>query len=224
MVTIGNEITCIRVLLRKGDDFRRVFEFKKQDGSDLEFEDENFRWDFFKDRQPIFSIYGAGIVVVDNQIDITIPASLFAGFPPIGNYSHRFYDSTDNTTFFEGSVLIDPGTSTTQIMYAYYGPAAESVTDSDSIKDLPFASFLSTGAMILQTGTSLTKFVLAIPSHWSVDTIIDLSALNIQMTGDYELMGQIPVNTNSGPVNYNVFEMDIAVPYSVNHNHQITLM
>ena len=76
---------------------------------------------------------------------------------------------------------------------------------------------------ILNTGSVLTKFVVALPPSRTINTAYDLDALNAPMP--YAFIGTITVNDGGGtgdPHSYNLYELIIGAPYSSNHRHQIT--
>lgn len=224
MAIIEDKVHCVEVKLRKGDDFYRVVSFVKEDGTLFDLTGLAFRWDFFKDETPIFSRYGADIEIDDNQIVLYLPSSLYESLPLIGNYTHRFHETTENQTFMDGKVVLESGSSYgSTSTYVYYGPAAASVTNSVGVKALAHAGFSSLPSFTLPTGTTLSKFIVALPQGTEIDTITDQTALNIQVTSEYELQGQIPVEVGSNIITYDVYEMNLAIPYSTNHDHLITI-
>lgn len=224
MVTIENRVHCVEVELRKGDDFYRVLSFKKEDGTLFDLTGLAFRWDFFKDGTPIFSRYGADIEIDDNQVVLYLPSSLYDPLPFIGNYTHQFHETTQNQTIFDGRVAFLPGSGATSTpSYVYYGPAESSVVTSADVKSLAYAAFSSYSTITLPTGNESIKFIIALPQGVEIDTITDQTAINIQITDEYELQGQIMVEVGSVTVPYNIYEMNISVPYSVSHNHLISI-
>ena len=75
----------------------------------------------------------------------------------------------------------------------------------------------------LNTGSSLTKFAVCLPSGVTISSVIDLDALNLNITSNYVLLGTININDIGGTSRvYNLYEMNIGAPYSSNHRHQIT--
>ena len=104
----------------------------------------------------------------------------------------------------------------------FFGPTVISPADSTAVRALPSA-FHSAGSFILPTGNSLTKFAVALPPGSAITSAIDQSALNADITSQYVLTGTKNV-TDAGGTNrvYNIFEMNISVPYDTSHNHLIT--
>jgi len=75
----------------------------------------------------------------------------------------------------------------------------------------------------LNTGSTLTKFAVCLPSGVTISSVIDLDALNLNITSNYTSLGTININDIGGtPRVYNLYEMNIGAPYSANHRHQIT--
>lgn len=225
MYTIENEIHCIEIIHRKADDFFRVFEFTKNNPLDQEeqipfdLDQVSLRWDFFKEGDLILSLSGSDIEIVDNSAVFKKNSSFFAYLPLIGNYTHRFYDILTNTTLFDGKLVLDGSGYSASILYSFYGAAAASVTNEAGIKALPQAAIAAQNTFTLSTGTTRTKFIIAIPATKSISVITDTSAMNLQITDDYVNVGTIVV----GEEDYDIYELNLSVPYSTSHSHLITI-
>jgi hypothetical protein len=118
-------------------------------------------------------------------------------------------------------------TSITGQYIRFYGANATSVTTSSQVRGLPSNAFQTANANTfnLNTGNALTKFIVALPPGRTISSVIDLDALNANITSSYVSLGTISVNTGGGSgsaVNYNLYEMNIGAPYSSSHAHQIT--
>jgi len=75
----------------------------------------------------------------------------------------------------------------------------------------------------LNTGSTLTKFAVCLPSGVTIASVIDLDALNLNITSNYVSLGTININDIGGTSRvYNLYEMNIGATYSANHRHQIT--
>jgi len=134
-----------------------------------------------------------------------------------GNYS---------TPLASGSTS-NSSTSITGQYLRFYGANATSVTTSSQVRGLPSSAFQVTNSDVftLNTGSALTKFIVALPPSRTISNVTDLDALNANITSSYVLIGTVSVNTGGGTgaaVNYNVYEMNIGAPYSSSHRHQIT--
>lgn len=118
-------------------------------------------------------------------------------------------------------------TSITGQYLRFYGANASSVTNSSQVRALSTNAFQATNTdtFNLNTGSVLTKFIVALPPSRTISQVIDLDALNANITSSYVLQGTVSVNTGGGSgsaVLYNVYEMNIGAPYSSSHRHQIT--
>jgi len=107
--------------------------------------------------------------------------------------------------------------------YRFYGASATSPTDSATVRALPQSGFHSTGNTFnLNTGSTLTKFVVALPPGRTITSVIDLDALNADITSEYIAQSSINV-LDAGGTNraYNIYEMNVGASYSSDHRHQI---
>lgn len=111
----------------------------------------------------------------------------------------------------------------TSRFFRFFGPASASPTNSTEVRGLSSSAFQTSGSFSLETGSTLTKFVVALPPSVTITSVIDLDALNANITSEYVLTGTINV-LDAGSTNrsYNIYEMNVGVPYSSSHTHQIT--
>lgn len=120
--------------------------------------------------------------------------------------------------FISGSVTI------TGLYRQFFGPATPAPTTSGGVRALPSSRFVNAGnVFLLNTATTGVVFNLAIPAYMTLISILDLDALNANITASY-VLSTFNVNDAGGsPVAYKIYRMTIAVPYAVNHRHQITV-
>jgi hypothetical protein len=107
--------------------------------------------------------------------------------------------------------------------YRFYGASATSPTNSATVRALPQSAFQTGGNTFnLNTGSTLTKFVVALPPGRTITSVIDLDALNAVITSEYIAKPSINV-LDAGGTNraYNIYEMNVGAPYSSDHRHQI---
>lgn len=108
----------------------------------------------------------------------------------------------------------------------FYGPTSATVNNSATTRALPISTdFQVPGAntFILNTGTLLTKFNVALPPSVTITSVFDLDNLNANITSFYVLLGTVTVNDAGGtPRTYNLYEMSVGVSYSLNSRHSIT--
>jgi len=105
----------------------------------------------------------------------------------------------------------------------YYGPSSSLPTNSDSIRALANHQFVDVaGNITLNTGNADRFFTIALPTGSTVASVIDLDALNANITNNYILTNIDLINAGGVATQYNVYTMTNAIPYSDNHRHQIT--
>lgn len=106
----------------------------------------------------------------------------------------------------------------------FFGASGATPTTSAQVRALPNNPFPTLdNKYILNTGNTLTKFVVALPSGTTIVNVIDLDALDAIQ--NYVSLGTIQVNDAGGtPRTYNLYEMNLGAPYATNHRHQITTL
>ena len=109
--------------------------------------------------------------------------------------------------------------------YQFYGPSASIPANSTEVRALPDSRFNNAGNTFnLNTGSTEINFIVAVPPGKSISQVIDLDALNTDITSQYVSQGTVNVVDAGGAnVSYTVYAMTQAVPYSSNHRHEITL-
>jgi hypothetical protein len=131
-------------------------------------------------------------------------------------------------------VVVDAYTTTTSSISTinfyymiYYGPSASAPTNSTSVRALPSRGFINGSSPLsnpfnLNTGTDHSIFTVALPNSSTITQVLDLDALNANITANY-INSVITVNDYGGnSSNYNVYTLTNAVPYSSSHRHQIS--
>lgn len=116
-------------------------------------------------------------------------------------------------------------TSTITLLYMiYYGPSASAPSNSSAVRSLGTRIFTDgSNPHNLITGTSQRIFTSAMPATLTVTQVLDLDALNANITANY-ILSTFNVNDAAGnSVSYNVYTMTNAIPYSdMSHRHQTT--
>jgi len=112
--------------------------------------------------------------------------------------------------------------------YRFFGPSATLPVTSSDVRALSGGTEFQTASanvFVLNTGTALTNFYVALPPPRVIASVIDLDALNAVITSEYILLGNILVQDNGGigtNRTYKLYRMTVGVPYSTDHRHQIT--
>lgn len=108
--------------------------------------------------------------------------------------------------------------------FRFFGPASSSPTNSAAVRALPSSAFhTGTTTFTLNTGTTETKFVVALPPGVTISSVIDTSALDVDITSQFILTGTVNV-LDAGSTNraYNIYEMNVGVAYGTSHAFSIT--
>ena len=126
--------------------------------------------------------------------------------------------------------VIDAYTTTTPsgtfIMFLYmifYGASATAPTNSAGVRALGTKIFTNgANPYLLVTETTYSIFTSAMPATFSITEVIDLDALNANITNNY-ILSTFDINDAGGnPVSYNVYTLTNAIPYVSSHRHQTT--
>jgi hypothetical protein len=106
----------------------------------------------------------------------------------------------------------------------FYGSSASAPTNSAGVRALTGRRFTDAGnTFILNTGATNKIFTVAVPATMSLTQVIDLDALNANITANY-VLSAFNVNDGGGtPVAYKIYTLTNAIPYSADHRHQITI-
>jgi len=106
----------------------------------------------------------------------------------------------------------------------FYGVGTVPI-DSANVRALGNQRFNSAGNnFTLNTGSVENIFVVALPLGKSISSVIDLDALNADITSEYVNTGSINVTIGGGEIlSYDIYIMNPAIPYSSTHRHSITL-
>jgi hypothetical protein len=108
----------------------------------------------------------------------------------------------------------------------FYGPSASTPATSAQVRALCEEAFQtsSINTFCLNTDNVETKFVVGLPPSRTITCVIDLDALNVNITSEYVCQGTITVQDGGGAGDnqtYNLYEMNLGAPYSSNHRHLI---
>lgn len=104
--------------------------------------------------------------------------------------------------------------------YNWFGPGDP--TDGTQVRSLD-SSFNNT--FTINTGSTEITMTVAVPDGKTISSIIDVDALNADLTANYILDGTITQVPDAGGNNktYQVYKLSLATPYSSNHRHNVTI-
>jgi hypothetical protein len=116
--------------------------------------------------------------------------------------------------------------STTTISFLntiFYGPTSSTPVTSSDVRALSNKVFTdSANPFNLNTGNVYRHFVAAFPASMSIVEVLDLDALNANITANY-LLTNIDIEDGGGTLtSYKVYTMTNAIPYTDDHRHRIT--
>jgi hypothetical protein len=132
-------------------------------------------------------------------------------------------NNTQNSTTFNSSTY-----TVTAYAYIWYDVVASAPTTGAGVRALTNSFFRTGGSsFILNTGTTQTKFFVALPPGSTISSVVDLDALGAVITSSYVAQTSINVLDNGGVGTsraYNIYLMTIGTPYGTSHRHQVTFL
>jgi len=162
-------------------------------------------------------------------VNIGTAGSLAAAGGSFTNFTDTSITSSATSAIYRVSVTDSYTTATASynITYKYvvfYGPSASAPSNSAGVRALSGKRFTDAGnTFTLNTGAVQTIFTVAIPATMALTQVLDLDALNANITANYTL-STFNVNDGGGtPVAYKIYTLTNAIPYSADHRHQITI-
>jgi hypothetical protein len=167
-------------------------------------------------------------------VNIGTTVSIGPGTTAITSTPHNDISLFDATSIGYRAVVVDSYTTTngaantvTFLYLIFYAPVAIQPTDSTGVRAIGSVSgtkiFTDNGnPWTLNTGTTYNIFTVAMPATLSITQVLDLDALNANITASY-VNSTFNVNDYYGTaVSYHVYTMTNAIAYSPSHRHQIT--
>jgi hypothetical protein len=160
----------------------------------------------------------SSVPVVGNPSSVTIPATVHYDMS-LKSYSTVYYriqvvDIYQTTNYSPTAVSF--------LNTIWHGPCGAPPIDSAGVRSLGSKVFTDTSNPFnLQTGTVYNNFTVAMPSTLSLTEVLDLDALNANITANY---GGTTFNVTDGggvATPYHVYTMTNAIPYTYNHRHQV---
>lgn len=107
MALIENEIQCEEVIYKKGDDFFVVMEVLNEETDDpFDVDLIEMVWEISDSEGVLVTISDSDLTIEDNYIQFHKAASFFDDFIFMGEYTHRLYEVTTNTTSMEGKFTL----------------------------------------------------------------------------------------------------------------------
>ena len=164
-------------------------------------------------------------------VDIGTPTTISGSSYTITSTNHNPTASNNaNNIAYRVKVIDDFQTTyssaTTITFYniIFYGSSVSTPTNSTQVRNNLTNRIFTNGSnpFILNTGTTNTRFTVAMPNTLSISSVIDLDSLNANITNTY-INNPFTVDDYYGnAVSYKVYTLQVGTPYSPSHRHQVT--
>lgn len=153
------------------------------------------------------------------------------------NYSYAagvvLNDNLGNPSPYSGGLGLPSGNVNSNTLTAlglwkiWYGAAATVPSTGTLARSLPQSQFEDAGnTFILNTGAVQVNYVLILPPNKTLVSVVDLDALNLNITAEYVLVSSTFTGKDAAGAdiaNCKKYVKTQAAPYSTNHRHQITI-
>ncbi|MVN77731.1 hypothetical protein GO988_15465 [Hymenobacter sp. HMF4947] len=106
----------------------------------------------------------------------------------------------------------------------FFGATAAAPADSATVRALPQSQLTNVGHVgQLTTGTSATRFAIALPPGYQLLNVTDVDNQSANVTAAYASQGTLSVQDPSGtPYNYTLYLYTAATPYATSARHLFT--
>ena len=106
----------------------------------------------------------------------------------------------------------------------FAGPVGSAPTNSGAVRSMGTTALVAGGFDItLNTAANQRSFAVAVPPGYRLTQVVDLDAQGTDLTSEYKA-SSVSVNDAGGnPVQYTIYTMTQAVPYTVNHRHVLSI-
>ena len=161
----------------------------------------------------------SNISVVGNPASVSIPSTVYddVSLKDKNTLYYRIRVTDEYTTTNSSTVTVS------LLNTIFYGPSEFKPVDATGVRNLTGKSFVdSSNPFNLETGSNYKNFTVAMPASHTVTEVLDLDALNANITANYVLSSFDIVDGGGTAINYNVYTMSNAIPYTSNHRHRIT--
>lgn len=171
-------------------------------------------------------------------VDIGSPVNISGGSFTISSFNHNPSQSATVNSIsyrikiidaYQQSLNSQTYSSSSTVSFKniiFYGDSSSSPTNSSQVRSL-LNKIFSDGSnpFNLITGTTNTKFTVALPSNQSISLVEDLDAFNLNITSDYAMTTFLVNDSGGSATSYKVYTKSQAVPYTDvvgGHRHRVT--
>jgi len=182
----------------------------------------SYQWQYQLDGGGSYISIGSPVSIGPGTTSISSTGHNDSGLKTANSLSYRVKIIDDYQTYLSSQVY--SSTSTVDFLnLIFYGPASSAPTTSSDVRNLTSRIFTDgSNPFNLNTSTSEKIFSAAMPSSKSITEVLDLDALNANITANYASSTVSVANYTGDTSSYKVYTMTNAIPYSSNHRHQIT--
>ena len=161
----------------------------------------------------------SSVAVVGNPASVAIPATVHddAALKSANTIYYRIRVTDEYQ-------VTNSSTSTVSFLNTiFYGPAENVPSASADVRNLVGKVFTdSANPFNLETGSTYRNFIAALPASLSITEVLDLDALNANITANYTVSTMFIDDGGGISTSYKVYTMTNAIPYTDNHRHRIT--
>lgn len=140
------------------------------------------------------------------------------------NGASQTWNAVGHYTGGGGGTFTSGNFTSTGRFFSWWGAVSASLTNSASVRALANSQFQFSGNnFTILTGTTLTKFVVAVPPGFSIVSVIDTDALGANITASF--IAQTNINVlDAGSTNrsYPIYEYNVGSPYATSHHLVVT--
>lgn len=105
----------------------------------------------------------------------------------------------------------------------FYGSASSEPASSSDVRSLPTSAFHTSGnAFTFTTGTTNKIFVITLPPGYTLNQVVDQTALNVNITSQFVSSTISVVDVGGTSRTYNLYIMTNAIPYASSHTFSVT--
>ena len=182
----------------------------------------SYQWQYQLNGAGSWVNIGSPVSIGPGTTSITSTGHNDSSLKTASNLSYRVKIIDDYQSYLSSQVY-SSSSSVNFVNFIFYGPISTGPTSSAVVRSLPSKIFTDgSNPFTLNTSTVEKIFSVAMPNSLSVSEVIDLDALNANITANY-LQSSFSVADYTGNLaTYNVYTMTNAVPYGSNHRHQVT--
>lgn len=178
----------------------------------------------------------SGVVSTIDIFNVNTSANLVNNTPNDGSQAATITTiqlNTDGATQAWRGILHDTGTSPSNInssnftvtgrFLRFYGSSSAEPTNSATVRGLPSnASHTSGNSFTFTTGTTNKIFTIALPPGYTLNQVTDVTALNANITSQFDSSTISVLDAGSTSRSYNVYIMTNSIPYATSHTFSIT--